>query len=239
MGLNDSKDNHFNFVINSPTGGEQIPIQENISVIKGHNKGYDFGAYKQSLESVDLRKFDRFIFINDTARGPFIPNYVPTSLSWVDMFLKDIDEKVKLVGPTYFNQNYHRFLQVRLGLPEGRNKHIQAWCFGIDKTALDILLAHKKFDSVGKGKCNIIKEHEIGISQRILDHHFDIKPFLLSRCSGEEHGDVNHDGGYFETTLNPLEVMFFKTVGSGTGRRTNRKILNNYTRWKIQEKEKQ
>ena len=74
LGLTNSLDHHFNFVINSSTGGEEIPAQDNISVIKGHNKGHDFGGYKQSLESVNHEEFDRFIFINDTCRGPFLPD---------------------------------------------------------------------------------------------------------------------------------------------------------------------
>lgn len=236
VGLHDSAYNHFNFVINSEMGGEQIPSQANVSVIKGHNQGYDFGGYKQSIDSVDLESFDRFIFLNDTARGPFIPNYVPTSINWVDMFLKDIDEKVKLVGPTWFNKKFHRWLQNGLNIPSGSNDHIQSWCFGLDKIALRLLIDHKKFDSTGKTKELIIKDHEIGISRLLLENNFHLKPFQLSRSTNEEHGDINHNYNYFATTLNPLEVMFYKTKGSGpAGKLNNEEILNNYTRWKIQE----
>ena len=62
FGLHASAYNHFNFIINSETGGEQIPSQANVSVIKGHNQGHDFGGYKQSIDSVDWEDFDRFIF---------------------------------------------------------------------------------------------------------------------------------------------------------------------------------
>ena len=57
VGLLASTDYHFNFVINSETGGERIPIHPNVSVIKGHNKGYDFGAYKQSIDSTNWKSF--------------------------------------------------------------------------------------------------------------------------------------------------------------------------------------
>ncbi len=239
LGLTDSKNHQFNFVVNSEFGGDQVPIQPNISVIKGDNKGYDFGGYKQSLESVNLEEFDRFIFLNDTARGPFIPNYVPTSINWVDMFLKDIDEKVKLVGPTWFNKKFNHWLQNRLNIPSGSNDHIQSWCFGLDKIALRLLIDHKKFDSTGKTKKLIIKDHEIGISRLLLENNFHLKPFQLSRSTNEDHGDINREGEYFGTTVNPLEVMFYKTKGSGSaGKLNNQEILNNYTKWKIQETKK-
>ena len=238
FGLHASEHNHFNFIINSKTSGDQVPRQANVSVIKGHNKGHDFGGYKQSIDSVDWEDFDRFIFINDTARGPFAPNYVPTSINWVDMFLHDIDEKVKLVGPTWFNQKFHPWLQGSLGIPKGKNNHIQSWCFGLDKIALRLLIDHKKFDTVGKAKELIIKDHEIGVSRLLLDNDFMIKPFQMSRSSNQEHADINHNHLYFGTTLNPLEVMFYKTRGSGSGSINNEAILNNYTTWKIQETER-
>ena len=236
VGLHESTNNHFNFVINSETGGSQIPIKQNVSIIKGYNKGYDFGAYKQSIDHADWESFDRFIFINDTARGPFIPNYVPESINWVDMFLKDINEKVKLVGPTWFNKKFNPWLQNVLGIPFGNNNHIQSWCFGLDKVALRLLIDYKKFDSSGKSKDLIVKDHEIGMSRILLDNNFSIKPFQLSRSINEEHDDINHNNSYFGTTLNPLEVMFYKVKGSGPkGILNNQKILENYTAWKTQD----
>jgi len=239
LGLTDCKNHHFNFVINSETGGGQIPTKSNVSVIKGHNQGYDFGGYKQSIDSVDWESFDRFIFINDTCRGPFIPNYVPKSINWVDMFLNDIDEKVKLVGPTWFNKKFNPWLQNRLGIPKGENTHIQSWCFGLDKIALNLLINNENFNSLHKNKEQIIKDNEIGMSRTLLKHNFKVKPFQLSRSSSEDHGDINYNGGYFGTTLNPLDTMFYKTKGSGKGAVNNQEILNNYTKWKIQETEKQ
>ncbi len=154
-------------------------------------------------------------------------------------FLKDINDKVKLVGPTWFTQRFHPWLNGSLGIPAGENNHIQSWCFGLDKIALRLLIDHKKLDSSGKAKKLIIKDHEIGISRFLRENNFSIKPFQLSRSTNKENGDINHNGMYFGTTLNPLEVMFYKTKGSGrSGGLNNEAILNNYTTWKIQETEK-
>ncbi len=222
LGLTDSSDHQFNFVINSPTGGEQIPRQSNISIIKGHNKGYDFGGYKQSLQSVNLDKFDRFIFINDTCRGPFLPNYIPNSLSWVDLLNSCINDKVKLVGSTW---NFH-------GLSPQLNLHIQSYCFATDFSGLQILLDKGIFDSIGKDKRQIIIKHELRMSKVLLKSGFKIKPLQLSQYNGEEHGDICFNEEYYGTTLNPLEVMFIKT------NRLQNKIIENYTKWKIQETQK-
>ena len=232
LGLIDSSEYHFNFIINSEKGGEFIPKRKNISVIKGHNKGYDFGAYKQSLDSVNLQDFNRFIFMNDTCRGPFIPNYVPKSINWVEMFLHEMDDKVKLVGATWFNAEYDEFLQDVLKRPKGTNTHIQSWCFGMDKTALKILLKNKIFDTIGKDKWSLITEHEIKMSQILINSGYIVKPFQLSR-EIEKHQDVNHNDAYFKINLNPLEVMFFKVKSSGKGQLINPQVLKNYTKWKL------
>lgn len=225
LGLTDSIDHHFNFVINSKSGGDQIPDQKNASIINGHNKGYDFGAYKQSVESVDIDQFDRFIFINDTCRGPFLPTYIPKSITWVDMFLKEINEKIKIVGPTWFNASYEQWVCDSLKVPIGQIKHIQSYCFGMDRDCLKLLLKNKKFDSINKNKYYIIKDHEIGVSQFIINQGYDIKPFELSALINLEHLDINHPNKYSETTINPLEIMFIKT------NRINDNIVKNYTKW--------
>lgn len=225
LGLIDSTDHHFNFVINSKTGGDQIPNKKNISIIKGHNKGYDFGAYKQSVESVNIEQFDRFVFINDTCRGPFLPTYIPKSITWVDMFLKDINEKIKIVGPTWFNTDYEQWVCDSLKVPIGQIKHIQSYCFGMDANCLKLLLKNKKFNTEGKPVLDIIKYHEIGISQFIINQGYDIKPFELSALSNLEHPDINYPNKYSGTTINPLEIMFIKT------NRINNNIVKNYTEW--------
>lgn len=222
LGLTNSSDHQFNFVINSSTGGTQIPCQSNISIIKGHNKGYDFGGYQQSLESVKLDQFDRFIFINDTCRGPFLPDYIPNSLNWVDLLNSCINDKVKLVGSTW---NFR-------GLCSQPNLHIQSYCFATDFSGLEVLLNKGIFDSIGKDKSEVIIQHEIRMSRVLLAVGFKIKPLQLSQYNSEKHGDICFNERYYGATLNPLEVMFVKT------NRIQNKIIENYTIWKIQETKK-
>lgn len=220
FGLIDSPDYQFNFVINSETGGDHIPNKPNVSVIKGHNKGYDNGGWKQSFDFSGIDNFDYFICINDTCRGPFLPNYIPKSLTWVEMFLQDLNNEIKLVGPTWNN----------LGWKGELNRiHIQSYCFGMDRETLKFLINNGKFNAIGKSRREVIIDHEVGMSTLLLNNGFQIKPFLLSRNISQKHGDVCYNKGYYGTTLNPLEVMFIKT------NRLQNKIIKNYTKWKIQE----
>jgi lipopolysaccharide biosynthesis protein len=221
LGLTNSPDHYFNFVINSSSGGEKIPAQDNISIIKGDNKGYDFGGCKQSLESVNLEEFDRFIFVNDTCRGPFLPDYIPSRI-WVDIIGNLIQDQIKLVGATWnFSGLEHR----------EDNLHIQSYFFATDSQGINLLLNEGIFDSIGKNKDDVIKEHEIEMSRFLLKSGFKIKPLQLSQYNGDKNEDVCHNQGYHGTTLNPLEVMFVKT------NRLQTKIIDNYTKWKIQKAE--
>ena len=223
LGLTNSPKHHFNFVINSLSGGEKIPAQDNISIIKGNNKGYDFGGYNQSLESVNLDEFDRFIFINDTCRGPFLPDYLSPE-TWVNIVGSLITDKIKLVGATW---NFSG-----LGDKRADNLHIQSYFFATDLQGINLLLNESIFNTIGKEKTDIIEQHEIGMSRLLLKSGFKIKPLQLSQYNGEEHGDICYNERYYGTTLNPLEVMFIKT------NRINNTILQNYTKWKNQETQK-
>ncbi len=223
VGLTNSPDHYFNFVINSPSGGEKIPAQDNTSIIKGHNKGYDFGGHKQSLQSVNLDEFDRFIFINDTCRGPFLPDYLSPK-TWVNIVGSLITDKIKLVGASW---NFN-------GWPRSEKDclHIQSYFFATDLQGVNLLLNGGIFDVTAKEKRDIVKQHEIGMSGLLLRSGFKIKPLQLSQYNGLEHGDVCFNKSYYGITFNPLETMFIKT------NRLQNKIIENYTKWTIQKTEK-
>lgn len=235
-GIIDSGEYQYNFVINSQKCNINIPQFGNVNVISGRNDGYDFGGYAQSLETVDINQFDRFIFINDTCRGPFIPEYIPSNLSWIDMFFEKLSDKVKMVGPTW-NTDCPAF-----GSHPDFSPHIQSYCFGTDRVGIDIMKKHKIFDFTAynsiEGPCrkktHLIVYHEIGMSRAIIEEGFEIKPFLLSQHIDAKHGCVCQDVGlYFFETPNPLEVMFYKTTQSTV----RSKIFANYTDWLLSKKQ--
>lgn len=226
IGVIENEDYHYNFVVNSKTGIENIIQGKNVSAIQGHNKGYDFGAYKQSLESVDINNYDYFIFMNDTCRGPFISDYIQRENTWVDMFVDKLDDEVKMVGPTWFNATKYKYFQRKFGIKVGEFTHIQSYCFGIDKHTLNLLLNNNRFDTYNKNRKQIIKDHEIGNSQFLIKNGYKIEPFQISKYDNIENGNIYEgNGGYFGANANPFELMFIKTnmfVDS---------IVDKYTKW--------
>lgn len=230
LGLTNSPDHHFNFVINSSSGVDQIPNRDNISVIKGHNEGYDFGGYSQSLESVNLDEFDRFIFMNDTSLGPFLPDYLD-SASWVNIIGNLITDEIKLVGPTWNFSLRGKGTDEELET-QGGELHIQSYFFATDLKGVKILLDAGIFSTLHLSKHEIIISHEIGMSQIILQSGFKIKPLQLSQYNDHKHGDICYVEAYYGTTVNPLEIMFIKA------NRLRNKTIDNYIKWKIQKTEK-
>lgn len=234
-GLTTNEDHFFNIIINDPKSNIDIPAQKNLKKIQRQNVGYDFGAYKHSINEAGIENFERFIFINDTCKGPFLPNYIPNNISWVDLFLKDIDENVKLVGPSWFTQQKnvlrnctHSKKVIRFlwrATKEGKRKHIQTYAFGTDKKGLELLIKNNIFKTEHLKKIDIITQSEVKASQVILENNFEIKPFQLSQNDQQQHCDIMKPGKYFGTTPHPLEFMFIKT------NRIKNKTINNYTSW--------
>tara|TARA_B100000902_G_scaffold393528_1_gene447936 strand:+ start:704 stop:1453 length:750 start_codon:yes stop_codon:yes gene_type:complete len=209
---------HYNFIINSgEEGGYSIPNLPNVSVLRRENLGHDFGAFKFSVDSINIDEYEHFLFINDTCRGPFFPSYIPKNISWVYMFTKDLSHSVKMVGPTWWSS-------------KSLGEHIQSYCFALDHQALNLLLDEGKFDSGNKDKNQIIFEHEIECSQFLLRKGFQIKPFQLSQFGSEKNEDIVYENRYFGDTINPLEVMFIKT------NRIMNQTVKNYTEWILHEK---
>lgn len=218
-GLVDNDRYHYNFMINNHVCSVEIPESENISVIRRDNVGYDFGAYSASIRSVNLDEYDNFIFINDTMRGPFIPTYIPSKISWVDMFLDKLDDKVVMVGPV---------------LNRGRVIHIQSSCFGLSRVGLDACIEAKIFrdpvDYVTTGwkwKKFYKKDYEVGMTDLFFKTPgMEIKSFIMSGYEELDRRPRKYE--------NPLEVMFIKwvlAVGWQYGNTQTREFAENYTKW--------
>lgn len=90
----------FVFILNGETDASAlVPEKDNIRLVQRPNECYDLGAYAEVLLKDDLYKnYKRFITMNASVRGPFIPYW--SEGCWTDMFLSKVTEEVKLVGIT-------------------------------------------------------------------------------------------------------------------------------------------
>ncbi len=208
------------FIIKGNKLSVKIPKFNNVIVQKTLNEGYDFGGWSDGLKLVNLNNYDRFIFLNDTVRGPFLPTYL-NKKDWVRHFTAFINNKVKLVGST-INRNKIYYRKIK-------NDHIQSMSFATDKIGLDLLIKNNIFnkklciDKMKESKWNYISEFEIRMSEIILSNGYNIKS--LQFC--EIKVDPQHLLFYNWTTINPLEIMFIKT------NRINNKIVQNYSIWNL------
>ena len=161
--------------------------------------------------------------MNDTVNGPFLPRYIPTNITWYQMFCNLISEKVKLSG---LSINYFPWNNKSDDL-----KHVQSMMFCTDKVGLEILnknifnLTSNEYEDIYKnGRKNFIIRFEIGMSQQIIKNGFDIAALHICDKKKVKTGDIWYNNKYFETTMNPLETMFIKN------NRIHSEIINFYTK---------
>lgn len=86
----------FVFIFNGETDAtSMVPSYPNVKIVQRENTCFDIGAHGEVLRKDDLwKKYKRFIIMNASIRGPFIPTYV--SSCWTDSFLGKITDKVKV-----------------------------------------------------------------------------------------------------------------------------------------------
>lgn len=104
--LHDAAD--FVFILNGETDVEKIiPSKSNIRYVKRPNDCYDLGAYAEVLLAKDLYKsYKRFITLNASIRGPFIPYW--SDACWSDMYLNKVTDEVKVCLHLRPGEGIHR-----------------------------------------------------------------------------------------------------------------------------------
>ena len=99
-GLYENDDVDYLFIINGKNLNIEIPTYKNVNILKRPNIGGDFAGWAFGLNNTQQNKYDRFIFLNDTVRGPYLPRYIPIELKWYSLFSNLLSDKTKLVGTT-------------------------------------------------------------------------------------------------------------------------------------------
>ncbi|EHK96794.1 hypothetical protein M7I_7502 [Glarea lozoyensis 74030] len=103
---------------------DRLPKADNIKFVKRANDCYDLGAFAEVLTKNDLyKRYNRFITMNASIRGPFLPYYATGC--WSDMYLSRLTEKNKLVGMTLNCKPVN---------------HVQSMIWAIDRVGLEVLL---------------------------------------------------------------------------------------------------
>ncbi|KAH8600790.1 hypothetical protein B0O99DRAFT_648905 [Bisporella sp. PMI_857] len=226
----------FVFILNGPTDvADIIPKESNIRIVQRANDCYDLGAYSEVLLKDDLYKgYKKFIMLNASIRGPFIPYW--SNACWSDMYLGKLTQEVKLVGMT--GNCWPTF-------------HIQSMILATDAVGMNVLLfpppaAAEKLKEIppygpmpgseemfpqphpGINSCfhtwGSAVSAEIGSSAIIkaAGYRLDVmmsayhgvkggEKLYEDSCDTSVNGDVLEEDGYFGTNVHPYETVFMKT----------------------------
>lgn len=218
-GYIDNDNYHFIIVINGQVCTANIPTLKNVNVYKRPNEGFDFGAWGYGISTVKFHEYDFFIFLNSTSIGPFIPRYIPNNIKWPELFVSNINDEYKLCGPTINYLTTNKISDI---------PHIQSFAFGTDLIGVELLLKNGIFSpNKNISRIDVIKNHEIGMSEVITNNFFKLYSFQLSETKNSQnnkkpHDDIHYVGKYYGDTINPIEVMFLKS------NRINNQTINNY-----------
>ncbi|KAM0280999.1 hypothetical protein ACHAQH_003728 [Verticillium albo-atrum] len=232
----------FVFIFNGETNASKlVPNLPNVRVVERPNTCFDLGAYGVVLRTDYLwRKYKRFIMLNASIRGPFLPTW--GSSCWSDLFLGRLTETTKLVGMTLNCQP---------------KMHVQSMILATDQigmyTLLDPALAASASvadqfgtadDPVGLSGCyhdwNAAVHAEVGTTSLITQAGYEVDALMAalhSERSAEEYckahpdsGDVLWDKKYFGGNVHPYETVFVKT-----NRNVDKEFMAVLTEWHLRQ----
>ena len=220
---------------------------ENIKIWKRPNTCYDLGAYAEVLKtnsSALARSHERFILINASVRGPFVPFW--SQECWSDAYLRLIEtstaanatKPVKLVGMTINCVNV-------------RPIHIQSMILATDQVGMNILLGRSSestitasnntssmaYTNTGIDACPQNMDEavniEVSLTPLIQSHNYTVRAMMAEYWSKQDYemdctnGDINAAKGAYEGgDLGVFETLFIKTRWGVEADQTER-----LTRW--------
>lgn len=203
-----------------------LPERSNIKYFATDNYGHDFGSYGVLAATGALDDYEHIFFANCSVRGPFQPAYV--TAPWTDAFFTLLQGDVHLCGATinilHEERDMSKLYAARF--PDARPPfaHVQSFARAMTAQWFAIVREQRTFElSQGLDKLAAIVECEIGMSQRLLAHGWNIS-CILPPYRGLNYRTLRDDinlttktghplrpGAYFGRDLHPYEAMFLKT----------------------------
>jgi hypothetical protein len=202
-------------VINGYKYNENIkfPILDNLTIIKRENTGYDFGGHNCALQYIETQSkiYDYYFFMNSGVVGPIVPHYF-TEYHWSTIFIKKINERVKLVGTTI------------VCLPHtdagGYGPKVEGFFFMVDNIGLNMLKSQKTIFCNHKDKYSAIVNGEYGLSNCILKNGYSIDCMLPKYQNIDWTNNNNYNlnnnthpsrkNSFYGCSINPYDVIFHK-----------------------------
>lgn len=204
----------YYFVINGDYS-TTFPNKPNIKIYNRENKGYDFGAYSYVIDK--LKVYDYYFFMNTSVKGP----YLKYNDKWYNKFLPLFKNNVHLVGTSINICTIPEFIQNKHS-----KSHVQSMFFVLDHKFFTELKNEKFFNESEINNMSFIElimKKEIGLSEIALNKGYNTN-CILSKYRDLDYLNIREDinptsingdpyfkGKYFGGTIDPYEVVFFKT----------------------------
>ena len=210
------KDNiDYIIVINGYSYNEKIkfPNLDNLTVIQRENAGYDFGGHNCALEHIkeNSKIYDYYFFMNSGVIGPIIPHYF-TETHWTSVFIKKINERVKLVGTTMVCLPHHD--------AGGYGPKVEGFFFMVDAVGIELLKNQQTVFCNHADKHSAIVNGEYGLSHCILKNGYSMDCMLSKYQKIDWTNNVNYNlndnkhpsrkNGFYGHSINPYDVIFHK-----------------------------
>jgi hypothetical protein len=217
-----------------------VEIPDGVKVIKRDNKGFDFGAYTDGLNSVTC-KYDYYMFLNAGQRGPFLPSYWPKKMHWSLAFIEFFKDNPNagIVGSSMI---------VRHPFP---SPVVETWAFMMSLNALEYVRGCSNVFSQHASKWDAVVQGEDQLSVVLRKGGYEAYCLLYKykRMKYEEYRDrmmcngwvVSRPKCYEGINIAPLETIFYKTYWRSTGNAKDDyyecPVEQRYTQWDFREPE--
>jgi hypothetical protein len=217
-----------------------VEIPDGVKVLKRDNKGFDFGAYTDGLNSV-TGKYDYYMFLNAGQRGPFLPVYWPKKLHWALAFIELFKEhpKAGIVGSSMI---------VRHPFP---SPVVETWAFMMSCKALEYVRGCSNVFSQHASKWDAVVQGEDQLSVVLRKGGYEAYCMLYKykRMNYEDYKDkmmcngwvVSRPKCYEGIDIGLLETIFYKTYWRSTGNAKDDyyecPIEQRFTQWDFKEPE--
>ena len=159
-------DPNVDFIIISNDKNNIFNVPDNVKTLFRDNIGYDFGGWSDALlTNKSYVNYDKFIFVNSSVIGPFIPSYY----KWTDIYINGLQNDVKLFGSTINTLENPLYAS-----------HVQSYIFSMDKDTLEYLINCEIFSITNYAKTfnDTIFQKEILMSRKIIENNWNIGSLL-------------------------------------------------------------
>ena len=161
-------DENIDFAVISNNKDNVFDVPLYVKKIYRDNHGFDFGGWSEVLLTNNLYlNYDKFIFVNSSVIGPFIPSYYKGK--WTDIYIDGLKNNIKLFGST-----------INTCKEPLKKSHVQSYIFSMEKTTVEFLIECEIFNTSNYATTfyDAVWKKEVLMSRKIIQNGWNIGSLL-------------------------------------------------------------